>query len=175
MDSANRQVYRSTSGSIGRRTGSLVEPRFKETSRRVSRIALKRVVESSFKKNFGSEIDLDKIEEDFSKIQEVEDIANSRVEEPTFPIVTFNIALVIDVLNLFDVTGFGWFVLVCVKIVFVVVLYFLMWGKVSRLFKYGSKKLYRGKKSFVQRYLRKYMGRRLALTFIFDLLSLLLY
>jgi len=139
---------------------------------------IKRKAEEVFKESFGAEIDLDEVEEEFKDIDALEEVAATEVKTPHFPIITFYIALILDLLDFVQLTGIGWFVMVLVNITFSIILFILMFGKLNTMFTTGSKAFFRGKRrsgskrhnksraqrglnKFAIKYLKKYISRRL--------------
>jgi hypothetical protein len=154
------------------------EQPYRVDPRRAFTTQMKRSSERAFKESFGAEINFDEVEEEFAHIDAMEEIVATKVKEPSFPFFTFYIALCLDVLDIVQFTGVGWFVVVIVNIVFSIILFILMFRKTDTMFKAVSKGLFRGKrkngsrrrgKSIAQRglnkfavkYLKKYISRRL--------------
>jgi hypothetical protein len=136
----------------------------------------RRSFENTFEETFGEEIDVQAIADEVNAVEDLEDIANTEANEPDFPMFTFIVALTVDVLGFADFTGVGWFIMCIVEIIFTIVLFFLMFGKLNTLFTAGSKSAFKyrkrgGRRSFgtqsamnkmVKKFLGKYISRRLA-------------
>lgn len=154
------------------------------------RSRLKRKGEQIFKENFGAELNFDEVEEEFADIDAMEEIASTEVKKPSFPIITFYIALVLDILDFADFTGVGWVIMCIVEIVFSVVLFFLMYGKIKTMFKVKSNIVFgRGRKRLgkrrtgqslaqkgltkvVEKFLAKYMSKRLVTILVINIIPL---
>jgi hypothetical protein len=154
---------------------------------------MKRKGEQVFEEAFGTEIDFDEVEEEFSNIDAMEEIASTKVNEPNFPIITFLIALFLDLLDLVQLTGVLWFVMAIVNIIFTIILFILMYGKLNSMFTRSSKFLFRGRgltglrsrkrggksraqvglNKIVKKYIGRYMSRRLAAILIVNLIPIL--
>lgn len=155
------------------------------------RSRLKRKGEQIFKENFGAELNFDEVEEEFADIDAMEEIASTEVKKPSFPIITFYIALVLDVLDFADFTGVGWAIMSIIEIIFSIILFFLMYGKMSTMFKFGTKKVFgrggrkklgkrrtgtrnsfaqKGLNKAVKKYVGKYLSRRLAAILIVNII-----
>ena len=113
-------------------------------------------------------------------------------EKKYFPFITFFVALVLDVLDFADFTGVGWIIMSGVEIIFSIILFFLMFGKVDTMFKMSSKALFRGRsrkrlgkrrkntggigggvQKMAKKYLQKYMSRRLVATLLINIIPII--
>lgn len=157
------------------------------------RSRLKRKGEQIFKESFGAELNFDEVEEEFANIDAMEEIASTEVKKPSFPIITFYIALVLDVLDFADFTGVGWAIMCIVEIIFSIVLFFLMFRRLNSMFTMSSKFLFRGKgltglrsrrrggrsraqqglNKIVKKYIGRYMSRRLAAILIVNIIPVI--
>lgn len=165
----------------------------RETTRRFT-APIKRDLEEAFVEEFGPEVSIDEIREEYQGIEELEDLISTEVKKPSFPFVMFYIALVLDVLDIADFTGIGWVIMVCVELIFTIILYFWMRKKLSKMFKFGSRMAFRGKRlnrgsrktrrrgksraqkflrKFANKYLMKYATRRLILIFILNIIPVI--
>lgn len=146
---------------------------------------VKRKGEAIFKETFGAEINFDEVEESFNSLDQLHDIANTKIKEPPFPVVTFIVALYVDLLILAidllgDETVIIWFILAFVKFIFAGILMYLMWGQISTLAKAGSRALTGrvGGKNIVQNKLKnvvkkkaeQYIAKRALFTFLLKLI-----
>lgn len=128
---------------------NLYEEDFEETEPyRHERLVWRRVrkgLEEDVQETLGDEVNAKEIIEEISNIEALEDSISMEAEEPSFPFFTFYIALTLDLLGLVDFTGVGWFIMSIIEIIFSVLLFFLMFRKTNTLFKYGSRRLFRGR------------------------------
>lgn len=152
---------------------------------------IKNQINDAVKSTLGDKADFD-VDEFTKEVQEradLEALASTQIKENPFPYVMFYIALVLDVLDIADFTGIGWVVMVIVEIVFSIIMYFWMKGKISKMFRQasrgnrftGGEGIFRGKrvagsrkreqsiaqrqlKKFSEKYLEKYASRRLLAT-----------
>jgi hypothetical protein len=163
------------------------EQPYRENPRNAFNSRLRRQGEQVFNESFGTEIDFEEVREEFKNIEALEEIASMEVKKPRFPIFTFYIALVLDILDFADFTGVGWFVMVAIEIVFSAILLILMFRKTDTMFKMGSRALFRGSRisgsrkrgkslaqkglnNFARKYLRKYMTRRMVAILIVNVI-----
>ena len=163
------------------------EQPYRVDPRRAFSTQMKRSGERAFKESFGSEINFDEIEEEFAHIDAMEEIVNTEVKEPSFPIFTFYIALCLDLLDLVQLTGVGWFVMVVVNIIFSIILFILMFRKTDSMFKIKSQFLFRGRRMkgsrrrgrsvaqkgftlFAKKFIKRYVSRRLAAVLIVNVI-----
>ncbi len=171
MADENRQIYRSRNR-VGNRVVNSRGARY--GTRRVARVAgnkIKRGFERAFEDHFGAEIDLGEVQEILSSKEEMEDIANSKVIEPNFPVGTFLMGLSVDLIGLAQFTGFLWFATTSVSLTFKVVLLFLMFRKLKSSFTFGSKALFKsnsGPGKLLRKIFMKWFPKRLAFLAFLD-------
>lgn len=164
------------------------EQSYRSDPQNAFRAQIKRKGEQAFKESFGAEINFDEVEEEFANIDAMEEIASTEVKEPHFPFVTFYIALVLDILDIADFTGFGWVIMCIVEIAFTIILFILMFRKLDIMFTVKSKFLFKGRRvggkrlksraakglnKFAVKYLKKYMARRLIATLIVNIIPVI--
>lgn len=160
-----------------------------ESPRRVFYRHIEREGEKIFKKTFGEEIKYEEVKEEFKRIDSLEEIVSTQVKEPHFPYITLYIAIIVDILDVVQFTGFGYFIMLIVNFIFSAILFFLMFGKLNVMFTSVSKAAFRGKRkdgsrkrknSFAQgklnnvakKYLKKYMSRRMVAIIIVNFIPL---
>lgn len=119
------------------------EQPYRENPRNAFNSRLRRQGAKVFNESFGTEIDFEEVQEEFKNIEALEEIASTQVNKPSFPIITFMIAVVLDLLDFADFTGVGYFVMVVIKTIFSIILLYLMMGKLNTLFTAGSKAAFR--------------------------------
>lgn len=100
-------------------------------------------VEQAFNEQMGLEIDTEEIVREFEEVNRLRDIASQDVKKPSFPFVMIYFSLVLDILDLADFTGVGWFIVSIIEIVFTVILFFYFRKKISFTFKVGSKFIFK--------------------------------
>lgn len=119
--------------------------------------------------------DATEVIEQLKGVAELKELTSMEIEKPSFPVILFSVALIFDLIDIGQFTGVWWFVMVVINFCFGVYLFFWMIGKLSSLFKGGSKFLFatRGGKYVLIKTARKFLTRRLAYIFIFNLIPLL--
>lgn len=167
MAYGDRQIYRSRNFAKNKVVNSRGSRYAARKSSNIVVNKIKRNIQSSYNEHFNAEININEIQKTFSKVQELEDIANSKIQEPEFPMKTFGMALFVDVFALLQLTGILWFLTASMNIGFKVALLFIMWGKISSSFKMGSKALFKSS-SYSRKIFMKYFGKRLAFLAILD-------
>lgn len=132
-----------------------------------------REIHREIRTNFEN-IDQDSAEviEELNTVETLKEFASLEVDKPSFPVRIFSIALFFDLLDISQLTGVGWFIMVVINFLFGVYLFFWMTGKLSTMFKASSKGLFTTRlgKAILAKSARKYLTKRLAYIFVFNIL-----
>jgi hypothetical protein len=162
-----RQIYRSRNRLANRAINNRTSRYGAKKASNLVVNKIKRNVQNFYNENFDASINIEEVQKTISNIEEMEEIASSKIEEPNFPTVTFIMALAVDTIAVTQLSGFAWFFALLISWSFKVALFFLMWGKVSSSFKMGSKALFKSK-SVYRKVFMNYFGKRLAFLTILD-------
>ena len=142
-----------------------------KTSINLIRQRASKKVDKFFTEEFGIDINTEAEYKNFRKTEEMRALASVEVVKPKFPIILFSIALVLDLVDVAQLTGIGWFIMVIVNAIFFVILLIWIRKRLSIMFRAGSKRLYKGpmKKILIRNLNRmtkkiigRYVSRRLA-------------
>jgi hypothetical protein len=143
-----------------------------QSTRRIKRVAIQQF-KANAQEFFGDEIDVEQAFDEINQVDHLKEIAEMEVNEPSFPVRMFQVALFLDLVDIADFTGVGWVVMLFVKIIFTVILWFWLLGKISGLFKFGSKQ---GVKIIIRRMTKKavtsFASKRLFAVFLINLIPI---
>ncbi len=135
-----------------------------------------RDIHGEFRKSFENiGHDPEEIIEELDSIEDLKEIASIEIEKLSFPMLLFLIALFFDLFDLIEFSGIGYFVTLIVKIIFTIYLFFWMSGKLGTIFRSASKLLFKSRigKAILIKSARKFLTRRLALIFVFNIIPIL--
>ncbi len=134
----------------------------------VARQQLVTTLEKNFQKELQDSEFLDDVIKNLQTKEDVADFIDSAPEKMDFPFVIFTIALVVDILDISEFSGFAYFVTAIIKVLFTAIIWIWLLGKLNGLFRVGSRVAFKGSQSAVQQkaktaskqFLRKYLSRR---------------
>jgi hypothetical protein len=164
---------------------------FSDRPKRYLTASAKSSMDKAFKDEFGDEFTVEKITHEMDGIDDLEDLASTEVEVPGFPFLIFSFAFVLDIFDIADFSGIGWAIMVIIEIIFTVIVFLWMRHKLSIMFKFGARKIFRGNRlakgsrkrgssfaqkfltNFAEKYFVKFMSRRLVAFLIVNIIPLI--
>ncbi len=134
--------------------------------RRYSPRRLRRTIKKEFQAEaislLGDDQHAREMYEEFGKISQLEELASIQVVKRGFPFVVFSLAIFFDLFNIAQLSGLLYVVTVIANIGFAIFLFFWFFGRLSTIFKIGSRMGSKYIIKILNRQIRRTIGRKIS-------------